>query len=121
MFDNHVDFTDTSYNQTFSNFSFRSGMLKCGVSFQSINKGQQCSFYTNCTVSRNGNIVSGRYAECGCSYDASGQATCGIMNGDTEFNNYRQSFVKYFANTKYCHVSRGFNYDCGDMPDYTNL
>jgi len=95
--------------------------MRCGVKYKSFNKGQDCKDYMSCDVTLEGYKKEGRKADCGCSPDDTGYPRCGIMNGDYEFDEYRTSFIGYFARTKYCHVSRGFDFDCGSKKTFNKL
>ncbi len=108
-------------NQSYINYTFRAGMMTCGVKLVSKSKGKGCNDYSYCDVTLNGVAQSGRKADCGCFYDGTGYAVCGPMNGDSEFDDYRAAFVVYFQKTKYCHVARGFDYECGAKAEFYKL
>ncbi len=96
--------------------------MVCGVRLYSANKGAECNSYTDCQVKlADGSTISGRYADCACTYEATGTAVCGPMNGDSEFDTYRSAFVSYYGKTKYCHATRGFDYECGAPKAYYGL
>ena len=113
--------TISTVAEAYNNYTFRKGMMQCGVALKSISKGLECIDYNSCDVSYKGYRKEGRKAECGCFYDESGYPKCGAMNGDSEFDEYRAAFVKFFSKTKYCHVARDFDFDCGAKPEFYKL
>ena len=122
-----VDYIAIRKEQADNSQNFRTGeFMICGLRYSSLKKGRECRSYESCdVVSTDSKGVTARkgqrYADCGCFYDNTGYPRCGIMNGDKEFENYREAFRIHKEKSLYCHVARDFEYECGDPQAYYNL
>ena len=110
--------------------NFRVGVeMTCGIKLYSSNKGSACRTFSGCFVERD--VASGdntirvkldkRYADCQCYYDDTGYPRCGLMNGDKEFDEYRQAFFAHVKKSMNCHSFRGYDYECGNEETYYKL
>ena len=122
-----VDYITIRKEHADNSQNFRTGeFMRCGLGYTSLKKGRECRSYESCNVIPipNPSVTARgeqRYADCGCFYDNTGYPRCGIMNGDTEFVNYREAFRIHMEKSLHCHIARDFEYECGDPQAYYNL
>ena len=82
--------------------NFEAGDYKCGKSVTSKNAGKECSSSSDCKTSQ-----SDVKAVCACSYGSS-KSICGILTGNSEWQDYFEALVKYYDETKNCQNAQDF-------------